>query len=262
MNAVLNYSVSGATSLFTNIDDMSKWVMNFDEHKVGDQKDIEMLTQKGKLNNGKELAYARGIVNDTWKGWRQYSHAGADAGYRTYVAVFPDLKMGFMVFANLADFNPGKKAYEMADLFIKDTTASAKVTKNQEKRNSTAATSNIISEKLSSKYNGDVGSDQLSHFQKYIPDTSLADEGLELYTGVYYCPELDCRYGIVLKGNNLFLTNSKYNDSKLVLIGKDHLMGNTWWMSQLMMLRDSKNNIVGFEVNSDRVMHLRFNKID
>jgi CubicO group peptidase (beta-lactamase class C family) len=259
VNAVLSYSVSGATSLFTNIDDMSKWVMNFDEHKVGDQQDIQMLTLKGKLNNGKELAYARGIVNDTWKGWRQYSHGGADAGYRTYVAVFPDLKMGFMVFGNLADFNPGKKVYELADLFIQDTTASAK---GKEKRNNTAPTLNIRSEKFTSNFTGEIGSDQKSYIQKYIPDTSPADDGLEPYTGVYYCPELDCRYGIVLRDNNLFLTNSKYNDSKLVLIGKDHLMGNTWWMNQLMMLRDSKNNIVGFEVNSDRVMHLRFNKIN
>ncbi len=261
-NAVLSYSVSGATSLFTNINDMSKWVMNFDDHKVGDQQDIERLTQKGKLNNGKELTYAQGIVNDTWKGWRQYSHAGADAGYRTYVAIFPDLKMGFMVFGNLGDFNPGKKVYEMADLFIKDTTASAKVRKNKDKRNRTAATLTITSEKFTGNYTGEVGSDQSSHFQKFITDTSHPDESLEPYTGVYYSPELECRYGIVLRDNNLFLTNSKYNDSKLVLVGKDHLMGNTWWMNQLMMLRDSKNNIVGFEVNSDRVMHLRFNKID
>ena len=35
-NSILNYSTSGATSLFTNVDDMSKWVMNFYGHKSGD----------------------------------------------------------------------------------------------------------------------------------------------------------------------------------------------------------------------------------
>ena len=39
-NSILSYSVAGATSLFTNVDDMSKWVMNFYNHKVGDQQDI------------------------------------------------------------------------------------------------------------------------------------------------------------------------------------------------------------------------------
>ena len=90
---------------------------------MGDQKDVDQLTQKGKLNNGKELSYALGISNSTWRGWKQYSHSGGDAGYRTYVTVFPDLKMGFIVFSNLGDFNPGQKAYAMAELFIKDTSA-------------------------------------------------------------------------------------------------------------------------------------------
>ena len=120
-NSILSYSNAGATSLFTNINDMSKWIMNFYDHKVGDQKDIDLLTQKGKLNSGKELTYALGIASDTYNGWRQFSHSGGDAGYRTYLAVFPDLKMGFAVFSNLGDFDPGGKAYDIANLFIKDT---------------------------------------------------------------------------------------------------------------------------------------------
>src|SRR5678810_1046592 len=120
-NSILSYSVAGATSLFTNLEDMSKWIMNFYTHKLGDQKDIDQLTQKGKLNSGKELNYALGIVSDTYNGWRQYSHGGADAGYRTYLTVFPDLKMGLALFSNLGDVNAGGKLYEIEDLFINDT---------------------------------------------------------------------------------------------------------------------------------------------
>ncbi len=318
-NAVLSYSVAGATSLFTNINDMSKWVMNFYDHKVADQRDIDMLTQKGKLNNGKELSYALGIVNDTWKGWRQYSHSGGDAGYRTHVAVFPDLKMGFMVFSNLGDFNPGEKVYQMADFFIKDT-ASKKEAVKKEQRDSTAAilkdTTSI--KKFTGNYIGEDGlpfsfnirnrqlhykiydesnflikgqkdtfsfpqapeikfifgikgtdttvdiitPDQLYQLKKYIKDTLQSDEALKRYTGIYYSPELDCKYGIVLKDHHLILTNSKYNDAKLTLIGKDHLTNDNWWINHIMMKRDIKNNIIGFEVNSGRIMHLKFNKIE
>lgn len=318
-NAILSYSVAGATSLLTNINDMSKWVMNFYDHNVGDQEDINILTQKGKLNNGKELSYASGIVNDTWKGWRQYSHGGADAGYRTYVAIFPDLKLGFIVFSNLGDFNPGGKAYEMADLFIKDT-ASKKEPVKKAPRDSIAAIlkDTITVKKYTGAYIGEEGlpfsfnirnrqlhyhiygesnflikgvkdtfsipqvpeikfifsikgmdttvdlitPDELYHLQKYTNDTSQTDEVLKKYTGIYYCPELDCRYGIALKEHHLFLTNSKYNDAKLALIGKDHLTDDNWWINHLMMKRDSKNNIIGFDVNSGRIMHLRFNKIE
>jgi len=119
-NSTLSYSVAGATSLFTNIDDMSKWVTNFYDHKVGDQKDIEQLTQKGKLNNGTEIDYALGISVNDYKGHKIYSHNGADAGYRTMVSVFPDLKMGFIIFSNLGDTDPFGKAQQLQRLFVKD----------------------------------------------------------------------------------------------------------------------------------------------
>lgn len=120
INATLSYSVAGATSLFTNVNDMSKWEMNFYDHKVGDQQDIEQLTQKGKLNNGVELNYALGISVDDYRGHKMYSHDGGDAGYRTKINIFPELKMGFMIFSNLGDTDPYGKMTQLMNLFIKD----------------------------------------------------------------------------------------------------------------------------------------------
>jgi CubicO group peptidase (beta-lactamase class C family) len=117
-NAILSYSNAGATSLFTNIDDMSKWMMNFWDHKVGDQQDIQQLTQRGVLNNGQVLDYALGIAVDSFQNQRRYQHGGADAGYRTFISVFPELKMGFIVFSNLADVSSGEEANQLASLFI------------------------------------------------------------------------------------------------------------------------------------------------
>ncbi|MFT3823894.1 MAG: serine hydrolase domain-containing protein [Chitinophagaceae bacterium] len=121
-NSILSYSNAGATSLFTNVNDMSQWVKNFYNHKVGDAQDIATLTTKGKLNSGKEISYACGIVVQSFMGWKEYIHDGSDAGYRTCVAVFPDLKMGFIVFSNLAHTNPSEKVHAMARLFMRDTT--------------------------------------------------------------------------------------------------------------------------------------------
>jgi CubicO group peptidase (beta-lactamase class C family) len=317
-NSILSYSNAGATSLFTNINDMSKWVMNFYTHKVGDQKDIDVLTKKGKLNDGKELSYALGISSGTYKGWRQYSHSGGDAGYRTHIAVFPDLKMGFMVFSNLGDFNCGEKVYTLANLFIKDT-VTKKETIKKNPRDSVAAVLKDISsiQKFVGYYISEEGlpfnfdiknsrlyyhvydetnflikdskdtfsmpmapeiklvfsikakdtiadiftPDQVYHLTKYM-NNAQTGKNLKTYTGIYYCPELDCKYGIVLKDNHLVLTNAKYNDANITLIGNDHLTNENWWMNHLLIKRNSKNKITGFEVNSGRIMHLRFNKIE
>ena len=97
---------------------------------------------------------------------------------------------------------------------------------------------------------------------KYIADTSQTDDILLQYTGVYYCPELDCKYGITLKNHHLVLTNAKYNDAPLTLAGGNDLFCDSWWMDHLKIIRNNKKVIKGFEVNSGRVMHLRFNKIE
>jgi CubicO group peptidase (beta-lactamase class C family) len=317
-NAILNYSNAGATSLFTNVTDMSKWIMNFYNHKLGDQKDIDQLTEKGKLNNGTEIDYALGIVSSKYKGWRQFVHGGADAGYRTFVTIFPDLKMGFIVFSNLGDFDTGGKAYQMADLFISDTTKPVKSPATV-KVDSTAAilkdisavkhvpgdylsaeglplyieiknsrlVYHIFSESNSLLYLSKdtfsiipdprikvvitshpndttleiITPDEKIHMTKYKKDTLPSDNTLHEFTGTFYCPELDCKYGIILKDHHLYLTNSKYNDTRLTLAGKNDLLNDFWWMNHLLILRNNSKQVTGFEVNSGRIMHLRFDKL-
>jgi CubicO group peptidase (beta-lactamase class C family) len=317
-NSILSYSNAGATSLFTNIDDMALWIMNFYNHKVGDQKDIGRLTEKGKLNNGKETDYALGIAVDKQNGWRRLQHTGGDAGYRTFISVFPDLKMGFLVFSNLGDFNPYGKAFEISQFFISDTAVKrpVAVTKND------SSVAVLKEPQYLKKFTGDFISDdgmrlnliikndklyanlggrdyllikqsqdtfaallfpnrklvfsqkakkptvdfidergQEHRMNPFSPDATFTDKQLEAYTGEYYCPELDCKYGIVLKDHGVYLTNNKYNDTKLTLTGEDHLGCNFWWMSHLLVKRDSSKKITGFEVNDGRVMHLKFDKI-
>ncbi len=317
-NSILSYSNAGATSLFTNVNDMAKWVMNFYHPKVGTQQDIESLTQKGKLNNGKESNYALGIVVDTFKGWKLYAHNGADAGYRTAVTTVPDLKMGFIVFSNLGDFDMGK-LNEMASLFVRD--ISTKVDKPAVIAidSSKAILKDLVSaKKFSGDYISDAGipynfslrnhklygqqrgrnelliqvqkdtfqvasapnlkflfsttksGDTLVkecwpgglEFKKYALSPNLTDQQLKSYTGMYYSPELDCKYGIVLQGKELILTSDKYEDKRITLQAKDHLRTDFWWMAHLKVLRGTKGEIMGFEVNDGRIMHLRFNKIE
>ncbi len=318
-NAVLSYSNAGATSLFTNINDMSKWIMNFYDHTVGDQKDIDQLTQKGKLNNGKEISYALGIDVDTYKGWKRFSHAGGDAGYRTFVAVFPDLKTGITVFSNAGDGDPWNKANDIASLLMNDTAVSKN--KTEEKKNDssnvllkdTMRFKNYAGEYISDEgvrftfsvenqrmywkpygqtyllgkgnkdtfsmvvdttvkfvFNTSNGNTTVDQYwpgnerllTKFLIDTTQTDAQLQAYAGAYYCPELDCKYGIAVKDHHLLLTNNKYNDAELTLAGADHLFSDYWWMNHLVITRNNKKEITGFEVNSGRVMHVRFNKLD
>jgi CubicO group peptidase (beta-lactamase class C family) len=319
-NSILSYSNAGATSLFTNLEDMRKWIMNFYQHRVGDQADIDQLTKKGKLNDGSEIDYALGISTGIYNGWRQFSHSGGDAGFRTYLAVFPDLKMGFTIFSNVGDFNPGEKLYEVVNLLVPNKTNSTAsgtpktIDSTKADLQDTTEVKILLGRYISDdglqinfrlvakKFFADVfgqrfllektGKNSFATFSdpnaklefriapgdttaflilpnrekhlltKYTPRGAPPDEFLKAYAGSYYCPELECRYEIVLKDHQLVLTNNKYPDAPLTLIGTDHMTNDNWWMNHLVVLRDTKKQITGFEVNSGRVMHLRFNKIE
>jgi CubicO group peptidase (beta-lactamase class C family) len=120
-NAVLSYSIVGATSLFTTVVDETKWLNNFSTGQVGGKDLIEKMYEVGVLNNGRKLNYAFALVIDNFKGWKQIGHGGADAGYRTFACRFPEKDLGIAVFSNSAIANPGGLARQVAGLFITDT---------------------------------------------------------------------------------------------------------------------------------------------
>jgi CubicO group peptidase (beta-lactamase class C family) len=317
-NAILNYSTVGPAGLFTNVDDMSKWIMNFYANKLGSQKDIEELTEPVVVNGVKRRNYAKGIVADSLYGQKRYQHGGVDIGYQTFISVFPELKMGFIVFSNLGNTDAQRKNEQLAALFIKgsspkrkdyssrrdsalaifaDTQAIRKyagayiaddgtsfsfavrdrklygITPNG-KYHLLIGTGNDVYElftdttlyfRFSGAGSGQIVTDEYwpvgnhLHLEQYDTATKT-DRQLTAYIGTYYCPELDCNYRIGLKDHHLFLSNAKYSDSPLVLYGDDHLLDNFWFMNHIHITRNAKKQITGFELNGNRVMHLKFVK--
>jgi hypothetical protein len=316
--AVSGCSNVGPTGLFSNIDDMSKWIMNFYAPVVGDEKEILELTEPVLVNGEKKRNYAKGIVADSLFGQKRYQHGGVDVGYQTFVSVYPELKLGFIVFCNLGNANAQRMNEQLASLFIKD------VSKRQHKSSQRDSAQAILTNTGSLRdYTGDYIADDATHFRfvvkdqkfygvtpngqyhllirtgadvyavfadttsyfqfsgagtnrvlidEYWPGNHLqfekydtaakTDRQLIAYTGAYYCPELECNYRIGLKDHRLFLSNAKYNDSPLTVYGDDHLVDGFWWMNHLHITRDTRNRITGFELNGNRVMHLKFVKTE
>ncbi|MCZ6641258.1 MAG: serine hydrolase [Gammaproteobacteria bacterium] len=110
----------GSSSLFTTIDDLGKWVTNFDDHTVGGTSVIERMRTRGTLNNGATIAYAYGLSIGEYRGQQTISHGGSWAGFRTTLLHFPDQRFGIVILGNLESFNPSRWAYQIADLYLAD----------------------------------------------------------------------------------------------------------------------------------------------
>ena len=116
--SIPNFDTYGATSLFTTVGDLLKWEANFDSPVVGDRTIFEQMQTPGRLSNGDTLTYGFGLVMDRYRGVREVSHNGADAGYRSYVGRFPDQGLTIAIACNAATANTTVLAHGVADAYL------------------------------------------------------------------------------------------------------------------------------------------------
>lgn len=116
--SVLSFANAGATSLFTTVEDLGLWAMNFKSLKVGSSAIIDQMNTPASLNDGSTFGRAMGQFVNTHKGLNQIQHGGADAGYRSYIGRFPDQEIAVVVFSNYATSRPSALALQVADLYL------------------------------------------------------------------------------------------------------------------------------------------------
>ena len=118
--SVTNFDTAGATSLMTTAEDLAKWDANFQKPVVGGAALIAAMEERGRLNDGRDIDYASGIVHGTHRGLKTISHGGADAGYRSALLRYPQQRFGVATLCNLAQTNPTQLAQRVAEVYLGD----------------------------------------------------------------------------------------------------------------------------------------------
>jgi CubicO group peptidase (beta-lactamase class C family) len=108
----------GSSSLYTTIDDLARWVINFEEKSVGGEAVIDRMTQRGVLNDGTQIGYAYGLSIGRYRGLTTKSHGGSWASFRTFLIHFPDQHFSVVVLGNFEPANPNRVAYSLVDLYL------------------------------------------------------------------------------------------------------------------------------------------------
>jgi CubicO group peptidase (beta-lactamase class C family) len=114
-----NVSAVGAICLYTSVEDLAKWVRNFQTREVAGDVLDEAFTA-GPLNDGTTQNYGIGLQIGCYRGLKTISHGGVDSGYRAELLWFPEVDFGVVILANLSQFKPGWMARKVADLCLGD----------------------------------------------------------------------------------------------------------------------------------------------
>ncbi len=113
-----NFDTVGATSLFTTVEDLARWVTNFFEPRIADRDFFSQLCTPGALATGQRLNYAFGLAQGDFHGLRMVGHSGGDAGYRSRITWFPEQHLAVIVLCNLSTMRPEHLALQVATLCL------------------------------------------------------------------------------------------------------------------------------------------------
>ena len=231
-HAINNTTALGSSSLFSTVEDLAKWILNFDDTQIGEQTVIDQMHQRGVLNNGEQISYALGLNIGEYRGLKTVGHSGSWRGFRSHLIHFPEQKFGVVILCNLDTFNPLRLTEKVADLYLADVLAPIEEASEPEK--AAEPTEDTKSETLTPA--------QLAEFE-----------------GDYYTEELDTTYRIRVQGNQLVAQHIRHDDI-LLTYTDGHFRGNTWFFPQIHFTRDNTGRVTGFRLTGGRVKNLHFQK--
>ena len=235
-NVSHNIYTQGDGGMFSSVNDMARWAINFYQPKAGDHTTIEKFTTPGILNNGQKLDYAMGIISDVHRGQKRLMHKGAMAGYKNFIAVYPELQIGIVILGNSDD---GPKTNTTMDALTELLVPN--------KNNLASGVPNTV-KKPSTKNN------------TTTPQQPIDLRTLRAYTGFYTTPEVDFSFTITIRDNKLWLNNNRHGSTELTFGASDDLNTGFSFIDHLVIKRNKKKEVTGLELVSGDISGLVFIK--
>ena len=112
------FDAYGDGGIITTVKDLAKWDQAFYSGLPGIKDFASKMYQKGRLNNGQEIEYARALQVRTYKGHQMVTHNGGMLGFRVDMVRFPGLNTSFILLGNSAYLDPTGTILKLADIYL------------------------------------------------------------------------------------------------------------------------------------------------
>jgi CubicO group peptidase (beta-lactamase class C family) len=153
------FEQTGDGAVHTSVEDLLKWDENFYSPRVGSNEFLAEIQERGKLNNGKVLDYAKGLRLQDYRGLHTVSHGGSWGGYRAELLRFPDQHFSVACLCNVSNADAGRRARQVADIYL-GSFMKPRENKSKESDNKESIETTIGVEELKN-YSGDYWSEEL-----------------------------------------------------------------------------------------------------
>jgi len=223
-----NSTMVGQGGIYSCVEDMAKWLANFQHPKVGSPAVMEQILQRGILNNGDTLNYAFGLNNQQYRGLHLIQHSGSSAGFRSWMSWFPEQELGIIVQSNRADAGRTGAMRKITETLLGDVLEPASEQEDQESEEK---------EKLVLEYD---------------------KKELKKFAGSFYSPELETVYTIWMDNQENALKMRMFRNDPVVLSPTPDQDIFTAAGMEVRFERDDSGRLIALRVSNGRVQGMKF----
>jgi CubicO group peptidase (beta-lactamase class C family) len=223
-----DWEQTGDGSVLTSVEDLSRWIANFDTAKVGGPELIRRMQEGVKLADGTPHPYGYGLFMGDYRGLPDVAHTGSWAGYRADTLRFPGESTGLVCLCNLSTAVPSQRTRAVADILLE----------GRFKTPPPVAKTEAVPSPAPVKAEG--------------PGAPLAD-----YAGLFWSDELQTTYTLATGEGALHIRARGIAGTPLRPVGKDRFVVDDL---ELAFERDGRGRVRGFRLSQDRIRDLRFTR--
>lgn len=113
----------GHAALLTTTSDLLKWNDSWLNGRLGEDLN-ELRLEQGRVANDKEISYAAGVRVVKFNGLTEVNHSGATAGYRAWLAYYPEIELSIVYLSNDASASTTETGRKLIEIFAGEEQAS------------------------------------------------------------------------------------------------------------------------------------------
>ncbi|MBR9990554.1 MAG: beta-lactamase family protein [Gemmatimonadetes bacterium] len=218
-------NVYGNGGLLTTVGDLLAWSAALEAGDLGGPELVRMMHERGVLNDGRTIDYASGLVVGALDDMAEISHTGATAGYRAFLARYPEQQVSVAVLCNAANVNPGRVGRSVSRVVFG-------------------------LEEEATPLQAPAGA---------APRSVIARETLQSLVGDYYSPDVEATFTVAIEGDDLVLRRRPA--ARIVLVPRGGDLFSAGQLGRVQFIRDDAGSVTQLSVQQARVYDMRFERV-